>query len=705
MGLESILYGFKRFNRNLIASSLLGLSLLTGCSDSGGDSSTRPSTPTEPTVPTQPPKQNQNPIILSVCPTTVDENQNYECVVQAMDPDGDVLYYRKIQGPTWLDFTSNILMGKASDVLQNQSSSVEFEVYDGKGGAPRQSYTLTVKNIKNTYVLSSTQLTSLSNVSSNSLVFSQPVNFVAGDIIGAGISAKTLEGLLREVTSVSADKKKVYTQQATLEQTIYKASLRFSKSLYPSDIQSSEFIDGASSRTSSWTASGTSGRTSGGTSMSPQKALGFSFSINLNDVVLYDRDGNQNTKSDQVTANGSFSFSTDFSLDIDIEPFSIKYLSFQNVSSEKADISISSNSLGVAQYKEIKIAEYNFQPFVIGYLPTPVPFPVVVRPKLSFSVTLSPTFVNPLSIRVTQDASSEIGMTYSGRWEGSKKFSNNFSFSNPVFSGEWDMIATVGPRLDLFVYGALGPVALAGAGLRLTGTKEDYSLYGKLDASIGVSMEIFSKKILSHFEKVIEYERLLIRNERPGTPGDSFTDTRDGRVYKMVKIGNQTWMAENLGFNHANSRFYGNSSSAGTTYGRLYGKFGAEESCPSGWKLPSSSDWDVLFTSLGGKNVPGTGGKMKATGTIEAGNGLWRSPNSGATNESGFAALPGGMSETNASTTFSNLGYKGYFWVSTSSGAYANFLNHDSGMAGSSLTYGSNQQNVPMFSVRCWRSP
>ena len=143
--------------------------------------------------------------------------------------------------------------------------------------------------------------------------FSQPVNFVAKDIIGAGISSQTPEGILREVTSVSPDKKTVYTTQATLEQTVSKASLSFSRSLYPSSIISSRLVEGAS--------------------MAQANAVGFNFSVDLNNVVLYDKDGNLNTKGDQLTANGNVSFNTDFSLNVDIENFALKYLRFQNISS------------------------------------------------------------------------------------------------------------------------------------------------------------------------------------------------------------------------------------------------------------------------------------------------------------------------------------------------------------------------------------
>ncbi len=63
--------------------------------------------------------------------------------------------------------------------------------------------------------------------------------------------------------------------------------------------------------------------------------------------------------------------------------------------------------------------------------------------------------------------------------------------------------------------------------------------------------------------------------------------------------------------------------------------------CPAGWHLPTDAECTILTNFLGGESI--AGGKMKATGTIEAGTGLWHDPNIGATNEYGFTALPGGL--------------------------------------------------------------
>jgi len=92
----------------------------------------------------------------------------------------------------------------------------------------------------------------------------------------------------------------------------------------------------------------------------------------------------------------------------------------------------------------------------------------------------------------------------------------------------------------------------------------------------------------------------------------SFTDYRDGKTYKTVRIGNQTWMAENLNFNNLNSW-----CNQCETYGRLYNYEAALTSCPSGWHLPSDDEWSILMSNCGGENV--AGGKRQ----IKGGMGEW----------------------------------------------------------------------------------
>ncbi len=130
----------------------------------------------------------------------------------------------------------------------------------------------------------------------------------------------------------------------------------------------------------------------------------------------------------------------------------------------------------------------------------------------------------------------------------------------------------------------------------------------------------------------------------------------DGNTYKTIKIGNQTWMAENLRSTHYSNGTpipyfdYNNDSTNSEIYGRLYSWSAAMKGeassntnpsnvhgiAPTGWHLPSKAEWQQLADYLGGTAI--AGGKIKETG-----NEHWLSPNTGATNESGFTALPAGM--------------------------------------------------------------
>jgi uncharacterized protein (TIGR02145 family) len=104
--------------------------------------------------------------------------------------------------------------------------------------------------------------------------------------------------------------------------------------------------------------------------------------------------------------------------------------------------------------------------------------------------------------------------------------------------------------------------------------------------------------------------------------------------------------------------YYNNTTANGTTYGKLYNWYTTlgDTLCPKGWHVPSDNEWTILTDYLGGESV--AGGKMKSVGTA-----YWNSPNTGATNESGFTGLPGGYRSNGGQ--FFDVGGRGYWWSST----------------------------------------
>jgi uncharacterized protein (TIGR02145 family) len=187
----------------------------------------------------------------------------------------------------------------------------------------------------------------------------------------------------------------------------------------------------------------------------------------------------------------------------------------------------------------------------------------------------------------------------------------------------------------------------------------------------------------------------------------------DGNIYYTVKIGKQVWMAENLKTTkYQNGDLIGTTSPATldissetapkyqwayngdennvATLGRLYTFYAITDSrgvCPVGWHIPSNQEWTTLTTYLGGTGI--AGGKLKETGTTH-----WLSPNTGATNETGFTAIPAGM------RTFD--GYFSYFarwWSATEAWtgvAYGRTMN-----SSNAEVYTNLLDEMDGYSVRC----
>jgi len=149
-----------------------------------------------------------------------------------------------------------------------------------------------------------------------------------------------------------------------------------------------------------------------------------------------------------------------------------------------------------------------------------------------------------------------------------------------------------------------------------------------------------------------------------------FTDKRDGKKYRTVKIGKQTWMAENLNYETKISSMaqnpafktgvsfcYENKDSNCQKYGRLYDFNTAMKACPAGWRLSTNGDWDNLIRTVGSKS-----GKLKSkTGWTD----LNGKTSGNATDNFGFSALPGGSANQQNidNWDFQGIGNMSIWWV------------------------------------------
>jgi OOP family OmpA-OmpF porin len=137
----------------------------------------------------------------------------------------------------------------------------------------------------------------------------------------------------------------------------------------------------------------------------------------------------------------------------------------------------------------------------------------------------------------------------------------------------------------------------------------------------------------------------------------SFKDSRDGKTYNTIKIGTQTWMAENLAYKAGSGCWaYEDKPANVVTYGYLYNWETAKKVCPSGWHTPSYEEWAILNRFLAPDSV--AGGKLKESGAAH-----WKNSNTAATNETGYTALPGG--QRNEDGSYSQVGFTGSWWTTT----------------------------------------
>jgi uncharacterized protein (TIGR02145 family) len=240
-----------------------------------------------------------------------------------------------------------------------------------------------------------------------------------------------------------------------------------------------------------------------------------------------------------------------------------------------------------------------------------------------------------------------------------------------------------------------------------------------LKTTDGTGMGAFT----SHLTGLLPYTTYYVRAYATNPEGTAYgeevsfktlVDDVDGNIYHYVTIGTQVWLVENLKVTKLNDLtsiplvtddaswsslttprycWPNNMIDNKEPYGALYNwaTVNTGKLCPLDWHVPSDAEGTILANFLGGEGVAGA--KLKEAGTLH-----WRTPNSGATNETGFTALPGGFRYWGGA--FTEFGFGGYWWISRAvdgTHAVCGFLSYTSAQ----LLYYTNEYMPSGASVRC----
>lgn len=298
------------------------------------------------------------------------------------------------------------------------------------------------------------------------------------------------EGFLLKVTAVidHGDKLELITEQATLEETIEECDISFGGELGAGGVRDTHLADGV---------------------LFEGFRSGQGYRLSLNDVVVYDHDGNPSTTYDQITISGTINVKPEFDFDMEIEHSSLQKLQVQVDVQE--DLELKVNYRVAATFEpRIEICHFYLNPIII-----PTAIPIIITPDITVIAGARAETRASISTGITQTADVTAIVLYDhGDWSSSiEDFSNQFGFLAPHITANGKGKAYIGPRVNFKLYGVLGPHIEVHGYSRIIADvfqKPWWVLYGGVEAGLGVKMTIFSSDIIN-WEKpnLLIYEKLL----------------------------------------------------------------------------------------------------------------------------------------------------------------------------------------------------
>ncbi len=351
-----------------------------------------------------------------------------------------------------------------------------------------------------------------------------------GDVIAGGVTPHTPDGFLRKVTAVSVDGDRVVVQtvQATLEEAIERGRIEGGQTLTPQDVRAAS--QGAGVRLKSM----------------PRGTDVGVFEIEVNHV-LSDEDGDPQTTSDQVRAVGTISFAPSYTFELDIDHATIRRLTFVYTTTETVELEIQSQVEIVEVHERQKLASYEFLPLEIpvGILP------VLITPVLTVEAGVDGSVSVGMSTSASHSMTRAADLRYdAGNWSLEPCVKRDFEYTPPSVSVTSRAQVYAGPKLELLIYGVVGPTCAVHGYLAFdadAGRTPWWELYAGLRGEVGVEVEVLSRVIARYSATLFDEKWPLAQAETPpelpppasGGGRIAFVSNRDGglEIYVMNADG------------------------------------------------------------------------------------------------------------------------------------------------------------------------
>jgi len=301
-----------------------------------------------------------------------------------------------------------------------------------------------------------------------------------GDIIVSDVSSVDPDGYFRKVSGISPQGSGVVftTVPATLEESIQDGTSFLMETMQPSQVKSITALDGVSLIESDVNAP-------------------LTFYFEVEDVVLYDEDGNPATTNDQVKADGSIEFDMEFVFYLDLQGSQVRRFSLTNENALRDTLEIYAEIELLSLEEETILAEMYFSPitFMIG------PVPIVFVPKLDLVVGVDGSVKVGISTEVSHEFSMRAGVQYrySSGWSPISEISSTFTFTPPHLTFEMTLKGYFGARFNLYLYGIAGPFVKITPYLEIKVEPFEtpwWTLYGGIDVPVGFKAHDALEKLL-----------------------------------------------------------------------------------------------------------------------------------------------------------------------------------------------------------------